>query len=246
MFGEKYCEITPCYDVSSDHSPLVVNLLTDVLPSHQSVYNKSTNWETFREILKSSLITNVPLKTEMNIEQAIVYYNDTIIDSAVKSTPPQKLIREQSALPNYIKVKVKEKRKLRPDIQATAKLKVLLKEHDDYKSQCYLLALTPTVATDYSLWKATKRLSNNTSHNPLKYADGSCSKTNKERAEILAKYLEGVFTETDDSGYEMLPVAYSSVNSLQLELTTCKEISFYITKTTIMFLKAISKIENSL
>ena len=28
----------------------------------------------------------------------------------------------------------------------------------------------------------------------------------------------------------MLPVAYSSVNSLQLELTTCKEISFYITK----------------
>ena len=110
-------------------------------------------------------------------------------------------------------------------------MKVLLKEHDDYKSQCYLQALTPTAATDYSLWKATKRLSNSTSHNPpLKYADGSWSKTNKERAEILAKYLEGVFTETDDSGYEMLPVAYSSVNSLQLELTTCKEISFYITK----------------
>ena len=49
---------------------------------------------------------------------------------------------------------------------------------------------------------------NNTSHNPArKYADGSWSKTNIESAEILAKYLEGVFTETDNSGYEMLPVA---------------------------------------
>ena len=70
----------------------------------------------------------------MNIEQAIVYYNATIIDSAVKSTPPQKLTREE------IKVKVKEKRKLRKDWQrtrhptiktafnkATAELKVLLK-----------------------------------------------------------------------------------------------------------------------
>ena len=76
-----------------------------------------------------------------------------------------------------------------------------------------------------------KPLSNNTSHNPtLKYADGSWSKTNKESAVILAKYLEGVFTETEDSEYEMLAVAYSSVNSLQLELTTCKEISFYIIK----------------
>ena len=53
-----------------------------VLPVHQSVYNKSTNWETFGEILESTLITNVPLKTDMNIEQAIVYYNDTVTDFA--------------------------------------------------------------------------------------------------------------------------------------------------------------------
>ena len=52
--------ISACYDLSSDYSALVVNLSTDVLPSHQSVYNKSTNWETFREILECSHVTNVP------------------------------------------------------------------------------------------------------------------------------------------------------------------------------------------
>jgi hypothetical protein len=73
-------------------------------------------------------------------------------------------------LPTLLRGKIINKRKIRKlwqttrapehktqSNQATRELKQLLHEHKNMKIQNYLSNLTPTEATDYSLWKATKQ-----------------------------------------------------------------------------------------
>lgn len=70
-----------------------------------SLYNKRTNWDTFKEILSQNINYNIPLKAEEELEAAIEDHNYQIHIVAWKATP-----NDDS---RNIKIKINERIKLR-------------------------------------------------------------------------------------------------------------------------------------
>ncbi|KMQ93692.1 rna-directed dna polymerase from mobile element jockey-like protein [Lasius niger] len=59
----------------------------------------------------------------------------------------------------------------------------------------YLKNLSATEATDYSLWKATKKIKNpQQSIPPLRLPDGKWARSSKDKANLFAEHLAKVFT----------------------------------------------------
>jgi len=76
--------------------------------------------------------------------------------------------------------------------KATNELKILL---NNYKQaiQTYLKSLTPTEATDYSLWKAKRLQRLQTPIPPLKTPGGEWVKSDIQKVKTLAEHSEHVF-----------------------------------------------------
>lgn len=198
-----------CFDLSSDHSPVLFTLCTEILlnPSAPRLGSKHTNWDNFRMLIQDNLNTLVPLKTNTDIDNAVEYLNQIIQNSIWKSTPAQNRCTKVQELPNLIKGKIAEKRGLRklwqvtrsPENktrlnQITRQLKGLLNNHKNSNIERYLQNLTATEATEYSLWKAVKKLNKGQQHNPpIRTVDGTWAKSNKEKAEAFAEHLVNVF-----------------------------------------------------
>jgi hypothetical protein len=100
-------------------------------------------------------------------------------------------------LPILIKQKIKEKGRLRrgwhrlqtPESKrslntATQELEQLLNKNKNDCIQTFLQGLTPTESTDYSLWKATKKIKQ-----PLRTSQGSWARSNAEKAHTFAEHL---------------------------------------------------------
>jgi hypothetical protein len=113
----------------------------------------------------------VLLKTEDQIEDAVKYFNDSIQWAGWTATPETTCTTSSYDYPIFIKQKLAEKRRLRKEWhlhrtpvsktlsnRATQELKQLLHDHKNYNIKSFLNGLTPTVSTDYSLWKTTKDL----------------------------------------------------------------------------------------
>ena len=203
-----------CFDLSSDHSPIVINLLTTLEPPpSQYLYNKKTDWDFYRDIVKSQLLCNISLKQPDDIDKATVYLNDVLVEAATVATPASAISRTNTYTPEFIKSKIKEKRKLRKTWQRTrlplhktvynravVEVKLLLKEFEDQKTATYLQNLTATASTDYSLWKAVKVIKSQTISNPpLRKHDGTWAKTNNERAELLAVHFKEIFSNENNN-----------------------------------------------
>jgi hypothetical protein len=78
--------------------------------------------------------------------------------------------------------------------RATNELKTLLNNYKQQAIHTYLVSLTPTEATDYSLWKATKQLKlPQTQISPLRTSGGEWAKTDAQKANALAEHFEHVF-----------------------------------------------------
>jgi len=106
-----------------------------------------------------------------------------------------------------LKQKILDKRRLRKRWQhtrspqdkanlnkATNELKILLNNYKQQAIQTYLESLTPTEATDYSLWKATKRLQRQQTPIPiLRKSGGEWAKSDIQKVNTLADHFENVF-----------------------------------------------------
>jgi hypothetical protein len=107
--------------------------------------------------------------------------------------------------------KILDKRKLRKGWQttrspqdkaifnkATHELKLLLNDLKQQSIQSYLESFTATEATEYSLWKATKRLNRPQTHiPPLRTAAGGWAKSDTQKAHVLADHFAHVFQPYD-------------------------------------------------
>lgn len=70
-----------------------------------------------------------------------------------------------------------------------------LKNEKEQAIEHYLKGLSATEATDYSLWKATRKLKRpQISNPPIRKENGAWAKSNAEKAELFANHLEKVFT----------------------------------------------------
>lgn len=199
-----------CLDLSSDHSPIILSIHSQTVKKEiqPSLFNKKTNWHLFREKLDTLIDLKLPLKTEDDIDNAVNDLTKHIQNAAWYATPDITTERENKSLPPTVKELIAKKRLTRKQWQHTRSpehkqrlnklTKELTKTLSDLKNERikeYLESLTATEATDYSLWKATRKLKRPQQRNPpIRDDDNQWARNDKQKAELFAKHLEKVFT----------------------------------------------------
>jgi hypothetical protein len=100
------------FDLSSDHSPVIINVHSKIIlqPSPPTLSTKTTNWVTFRHLIRGNLTVDVPLKTNRDIEDYVHQLVQIIQQAAWNSTPnPRKPLTVDTCAPT-IKQKILDKR----------------------------------------------------------------------------------------------------------------------------------------
>lgn len=207
--SRNYIKATSCFDLSSDHSPVFITLSSEVLKSQKPpiLYNKSTSWNKFRQQINEAITCNIPLKTPNELNDAVQHLSVIIQEAAWSSTPQKNVTEKYEDIPIIVRDKISAKRKLRKQWQrsqapsdknklncATRELKNLLISLKRQSMEDYLKDLSPNEASDYSLWKATKKI--NQSNQPIsavRSADGTWARTSEEKANAFANHLSEVF-----------------------------------------------------
>ena len=196
------------FDLSSDHSPVIINLHSRIVlqTTSPTLSTKMTNWEIFRQHIRENLTLAVPLTDARDSEDYVHQFVQLTQQAAWNSTPHPHIPPTANTCPQTIKQKILDKRKLRKRWQTTRspqdkanlnkairELKELLNGHKQQAIQTYLEGLTTTDASDYSLWKATKRLQRpQTQIPPLRTAGGDWAKSDTQKANVLAEYFANV------------------------------------------------------
>lgn len=202
-----------CLDLSSDHSPVIIRLSTRIIPkvTPPTLSSKRTNWENYRELIKTHLTLKIPLKTAGDVEQGVEQFVKIIQQAAWSSTPDQMKHTNRDTCCPLIRQKIMDKRILRKQWQKTRspqdktkfnkaakRLKHLLQDEKNKAIQNYLQSLTPTEHTEYSLWRATARLKRpQIAIHPLKTESGDWARSDKQKAELFSKHLTEVFKPFD-------------------------------------------------
>lgn len=206
----RQCTVSSCFELAADHSAITVTMNSHItqVPAQPALHNKRTDWEYFRQRLEYQLDLHVPLKDEYDIERAVTSLTELIQNVAWEATPKLPLTSQNNDTPIIIKDKIVEKRRLRqrwqltrsdPDKReynrANKQLKTLLSQHKNQGIQNYLENLSANEQTNYSLWKATRKIKRPTPHvAPIHQENGRWARSSKEKADAFAEYLTKVFT----------------------------------------------------
>ena len=198
-----------CLDLTSDHSPIIItlNTITKTNTQKNSLFNKKTNWTKYKAFINEHLSCNIPLKTTEDIENAIEKLNIYIHEAILISTPAHKKCDKTINISQAVRAKITEKRKLRKIWQNTRsktdkaklnksskELKKLISDETNNSIQKYLQHLTPEEATDYSLWKATRKIKRpKTFIPPIRNSDGQWARTDTEKANVFAQHFKNIF-----------------------------------------------------
>jgi hypothetical protein len=96
-----------CFDLSSDHSPILITLTANVLTQEIEpiLSNKHTNWDEFRRLVNGRLTIYIPLKRE---EDIVTEASDIIQRSGWNATPEHKRALKAYDCPVRIKQKFKK------------------------------------------------------------------------------------------------------------------------------------------
>jgi hypothetical protein len=75
-----FTAVKSCFNQSSNLSPALITIIADLLNKEKepSLSNKLTNWDDFRRLVNGRLTSNIPLKTEEDIEAAARFFKDTM------------------------------------------------------------------------------------------------------------------------------------------------------------------------
>ncbi|KAK7871524.1 hypothetical protein R5R35_010330 [Gryllus longicercus] len=206
--AQTYHTIEPSIDLSSDHSPEILTISSSEIKKKENIYltNRKTNWEEYSNWLYHNTTAKVRLKCPEDIDDAVEYLIQHIQQAAVYATPEMKVF-EKNKYPSEILKMIKEKRQMKmtwqrthhPDdkriLNRTSRLlSRKLQEFHSEEMKERIEKLSPSKATDYSLWKITKKLKRPTKHvPPLRKTDGSWARTENDKAEEFAKYFANTF-----------------------------------------------------
>jgi hypothetical protein len=111
---QNFATVKSCFDLSSDHSPVLVTLITHAKNREKQscLSNRYTHWDDFRHLINEKLTLKVHLKTEVNIEVAVKVFSNTIQWACWNSTPEHTDVLTTPDCPIQIKQKIYEKRRL--------------------------------------------------------------------------------------------------------------------------------------
>ncbi len=212
-FSSSYTKIECISDLSSDHLPLVlqVNSTFNKAKFEPQLTNKSTNWSKFREIVDSELQLNKEIIFPFQLDAAVSKLTTTLSNAAMSSTRLPELAPKMYAFPTEIKQLVQQRRSLRRKWQRTrnsadrsafnrmaSRVKAAIAEFNNKSFEDYLASLTAACDSDYSLWRATKRLGRQpTTNPPLKNDKGDWVRDDMTKCRMFAEYLESQFKPND-------------------------------------------------
>lgn len=197
------------YGLSSDHSPVVLNLSEEFLQTKMRTYLSShyTDWQKFKRCVIENINLKIPLKSEADINEAVEHFNDCIQQAAWSSTPVPVPKQINSKLSLHVREKIAEKRQARKTWQQSrhpkdkstlnklsTELKKLIEHETNQKFEKYLSTLDTSAKSDYSLWKAAKQINaSTTAQPPILRSDKTWAKSNQEKATEFGNYLVNVF-----------------------------------------------------
>ncbi|KAE9523286.1 hypothetical protein AGLY_016234 [Aphis glycines] len=206
-----FCHTSNQLDLNSDHSAVLLTL--NASPAfHQAplyLFNRSTNIVQFQETINENIKLNIKLKTPHDIDSAFNNLTKIIQTAAWSATnlnlsPPQ-----YNPIPEQIRIKIVEKRRVRVLYQRTRlpshkqsynrlsnSLSKLIAKHKNTVLTHNLTNLTQKYG---SLWKVTKKvLRFKASNLPLKKSDGSLTTSDTEKAELFRQHLSEIFQPHSD------------------------------------------------
>lgn len=202
-------KVIPSLDLSSDHSPTI--LIVDIM--HESAldnsHTKCTNWMKYKKYVSTHLSNGVSLRTPEQIDSAIDLFTEVVNNAVdVSSCTYPKRKDNFSNYPMNIQALITEKRNVRrewqrhrsPALKSSLKncqrrLKTALKSIEERDLKIYLQSLDPTEKTDYSLWKATKKMRSPIAHDsPIRLENGNWARSTEQKVDAFANHLETVFT----------------------------------------------------
>jgi hypothetical protein len=113
--------VESCLDLTSDHTPILINMFSHIIgkPKRPSLCNQQTDWDCFRDMLDDRLNLQIPLQTQLDIEDAVACLTHAIQQAAWQATPHQQGQHIQHKCPTLVKQKLAEKRKARKTWQLT-------------------------------------------------------------------------------------------------------------------------------
>lgn len=199
-----------CLDLSSDHSPVLITINSEVTVQQKqpSLCNRNTNWDIFKDLISDKISFDISLKCPQELDNAVQQLCINIQSAAWEATPNTSSYNSNTeTISSNIRDKLAQKRRLRKKWQSTRspqdKLKLnraikdIKKSLIDSKNQSfqdYLEGLSPTASTDYSLWKATKKLKQQQQHiPPIRDENNKWARSTKEKVNTFAKHLAKVF-----------------------------------------------------
>ena len=204
----RYVQINSSAVLSSDYSPVIATVSSAIIENSPNglIRNQLTNWQLFREVFNHSTSASISLKTKEDIETATEYLNTSIINDIRSSTPTKTSISKYE-YPHYVLNKITEKRRLRRVWQthrtpgdkrklntSTRNLTKIIKKFKNDCFQKYLVNLSPSADSNYSLWKASRKLTRSPQIiPPIRCPQGGCARSPKEKANLFAKYLSSIF-----------------------------------------------------
>lgn len=221
--SDLYIRAESCYDLSSDHSPFLVTLSSMALAEVEeaSLTNKQTNWTLYRESINSQCKLNIVLKSKDDIDKAVKSFTQMMCEAAATATPRTSKVRyNKTYLTTHIRTLLQLKRRLRKTYQqsrspndklnlnrATKELKQAIAKDNQRYLEKYLRSLSPNKASDYSLWKATKKINKPTIVNPpLQLSNGDWVRKDQDKVNLFASYLAQVFTPNPPTSNYTCPV----------------------------------------
>lgn len=235
-----FINIEDNFDLNSDHSAVILTLSEMIVKKQNrpTLTNITTDWMSFRKELENKVNLNVQLKTKDQLEMEAEKFVSLIQTSAWNNTKPFTYRTVGNNYPLEIRELVKDKRRARRRWQQsrdptdknilnnkTQQLKREIKKLKEESVNYYLENLTADKTTEYSLWKATRRIKRPiTQVAPIKKEDGSWARDNNQKADTFANYLEQTF-KPNEMPSEITIEEFINQEEEEIPLATPKEVA---------------------
>uniref|UniRef100_A0A6M2DQF2 Putative rna-directed dna polymerase from mobile element jockey n=1 Tax=Xenopsylla cheopis TaxID=163159 RepID=A0A6M2DQF2_XENCH len=243
----QYFKTIANYDLSSDHSPIILTFNTYPVPSYTpaKLHNKYTDWNKFKSIIDGNLALHRP-NCPLEIENHLIFFNNSIITATQHATPKNISPKVNSNIPIEIKRLIAAKRKARRTWQRSHLpcdkttfnhlSNILKKKITSWREESFSSYVSQLNRYDSSIWRHTKNKNKPTQINfPLKIVNDdtwSWAKSDLEKCEAFAEHLTQVYnkqTSTQDDEFllyqspnQNVRIRPISPNEIQKEITRMK------------------------
>lgn len=208
--SNNHLEIKDMIDLSSDHTPILINYSTyfNVKQYNHNIITRNTDIQSFQYYLDQNINLNLKLKNGHDVDDAVENFTKLIHEAAALSTPTNSLIQRSTfQISTEIRDFIAEKRRLRRNWQhsrnpsdkrlfnkACRELKILLFEYKNNATAKFIETINNSKYDEHLLWKSTKYLKRPVKRNTrIKNSDGTWCKSDKSTADAFAHHLTDIF-----------------------------------------------------